>query len=486
MSVNTAAPTDKSQTPQRKKRWCFPAAAGDAPATTNAVSALQANPLTMAEWLSAETLKQLARQSQAADQRERKLTCVVFFWLSVLAFGPGGPTNLHQLLSHLVSAMLLAGVSLVCATLSKEALSENFRERPWQFFAAVLQHLLERYAHLWQQLAALPNPRVVEQLQVLLIDSTSMKVATKLFTLFPGRATAKRQHWAGVKLHLGWRLFKSVPEVLALTPEKENALKTDFLRPVGEAVLYIFDLGYWAYHLLDRIIEQEQHFLSRLRHDCNPPILAVRQGEPSWAGQRLKEITLSGTTVDLVVRLCGTHPQHPQMHHQVRLLGYWLEKDQVWHLYVTSLMDSAAYPVMLLADLYRLRWQIEILFRNLKCVLRIANFVSTTENGIRIQIYAALIHYVLTNLLMLKAMQQTGRKFEDFSIPYCLEAVQQVLLQTNDLLLKDQHPTWRVLEPLLVSAVIRLGLRPNRKRQPLLSKVQADLRSRLNASASGP
>ena len=103
-----------------------------------------------------------------------------------------------------------------------------------------------------------------------------MKVATKLFTLFPGRATGKRQHWAGVKLHLGWRLFKRVAEVLALTPEKDKALKTDFLRPVGEAVLYIFDLGYWAYHLLDRIIEHEQHFLSRLRQDCNPPILAVR------------------------------------------------------------------------------------------------------------------------------------------------------------------------------------------------------------------
>ena len=43
--------------------------------------------------------------------------------------------------------------------------------------------------------------------------------------------------------------------------------------------------------------------------------------------------------------------------------------------------------------MYRLRWQIEILFRNLKHVLRMANFVSTTENGLRIQMYAALIHY---------------------------------------------------------------------------------------------
>jgi len=449
-------------------------------------ASVKPEPQELAQFLSADTLKQLARQSQAGDVRERKLTCVVFFWLTVLAFGPGGPATLHHLLSYVVSAMLLAGFSLSTATLSKEALSENFRERPWQYFEAVLRHLLQSYAALWQQLAGLPNPLVVEQLQVLLIDSTSMKVATKLFSLFPGRATGRRKYWAGVKLHLGWRLFQSVPEVVALTAEKQNALKTSFLRLAGEPVLYIFDLGYWAYHLFDRIIEHEQHFLSRLRHDCNPPILAVRQGDPAWVGQRLKEIALSGTVVDLVVRLRGSHPQHPQMHHDVRLVGHWLERDQVWHLYVTSLMDSAAYPVMLLVDLYRLRWQIEMLFRNLKCVLRLANFVSTGENGIRIQIYAALIHYVLTHLVILKAMQQTGRPLEDFSIPYCLQAVQQVLNQTHALTLQGSPIDAKALAVSLINAVIRLGVRPNRKRGRLITNVQQELTSARAANACGP
>ena len=117
------------------------------------------------------------------------------------------------------------------------------------------------------------------------------------------------------------------------------------------------------------------------------------------------------------------------MHHDVRLAGVWVAPEQKWHLYVTSLLDAATYPVDLLVDLYRLRWQIEIFFRNLKCVLRLAAFVSVSENGIRIQIYAALIHYVLTHLVILKAMQATGRPFEDFSLPYCLDAVQQVLHQ---------------------------------------------------------
>ena len=134
------------------------------------------------------------------------------------------------------------------------------------------------------------------------------------------------------------------------------------------------------------------------------------------------------------------------------------------------------YALALIIDLYRLRWQIEILFRNLKHVLRIANFVSTTENGIRIQMYAALIHYLLTHILILKAAQTTGRPFEDFSIPYCLEAVQQVLQQTRQLVLKGQTLDWDTLEVFLLDIVIRVGLRPNRKRNPLIAKVKTRLR----------
>ena len=112
----------------------------------------------------------------------------------------------------------------------------------------------------------------------------------------------------------------------------------------------------------------------------------------------------------------------------------------------------------------------------MKHVLQIANFVSTTENGIRIRIYAALIHYVLTQLIMLKAAQETGRPLEDFSVPYCLNAVQQILAQTGELIRKGQAPNWSQLAKWLVEAVIAIGLRPNQTRKPLISTVKARLR----------
>jgi len=430
----------------------------------------------MGQWLTSEVLVQLARRWNAGDERQRKLTCVGFFWMAVLAFGPGGPVTLHKVLTYALVVHLVAGVGAAQARLSKEALSENFRERPWQFFAAVLTHLLATYAGLWQQLAGGPAALGLRDLQVLLVDATVMRVAHQLIDVFPANRNGKVEAWAALKLHVTFRLFRGVPEVLALSPQKKNERKIGFLRAASESVLYLFDLGYWTYELFDTIIERQQHFISRLRHDCNPRIVKVYLGKTEWVGQRLKAIRLAGRQVDLLVNLSSAQPQNPQMRHNVRLVGQWIAKDQEWHLYITSLRAWQKYPLALIVDLYRLRWQIEILFRNLKCVLQIANFVSTTANGIRIQIYAALIHYVLTQLIILKAAQHTGRPLEDFSIPYCLNAVQQVLAQTSTLIRKGQAPNWHQLETQLVEAVILHGLRPNRKRKPLVVKVKARLR----------
>lgn len=476
MSIPASKPKRKSKSQPQPKPHRFNRATRQERSAKIEPPALTPDQTVMSRLLPTTTLTTLARKWNAGDLRQRKLTCTIFFWMAVLAFGPGGPITLHKVITYALVASLMGGLGATQVALSKEAVSENFRERPWQFFAAVLEYLLTAYAALWSGLAGQPNLLVVKDLQVLLIDATVMRVAQQLIEVFPASANGKCTKWAALKLHTAFRLFRGVPEVLALTPQKQNERQIDFLRPVGQAVLYLFDLGYWTYALFDTIIERQQHFITRLRKDCNPLILAVYVGDPKWVGKRLKAIKLAGRAVDVLVNLSSANPANPQMQHSVRLVGQWNRGAKRWHWYVTSLLDWQTYPLTLIVDLYRLRWQIEIFFRNLKHVLRIANFVSTTENGIRIQIYAALIHYVLTHLIILKAAAETGRPLEDFSIPYCLDAVQQVLHQARPLVLRGLTPNWDKLEERMVQAVIALGLRPNRKRKPLISTVTKQLR----------
>lgn len=420
--------------------------------------------------LPTERLKALARKTGALDIRERKVTCVVFFWMVILALGPGEPVGLMVMVSLAVAACVMVGLPATKAVKSKQALSENFKERPWQYFEAVLDYLLSSHALLFVPEAGLVCLKVVDRVR--LVDSTVMRVSMKLIQTFPGARTGRRKKWAALKLHVVLDLFQGVPDVLAITAQKANDRTIEFLRPMGERVLYIFDLGYWKYHLFDQIIELKQHFISRLRADCNPLIKAVYVGSQEWVGKRLKEITLTGTKCDLLVNLSSPHPSGAKMTHDVRLVGQWVSKNQRWHFYITSLLDWKVFVVELIVQLYRLRWQIEIFFRDLKSVLKIANFVSTSENGIRIQIYAALIYYVLTHIVILKAAHETKDSLESFSIPACLTVVGKVFEHHAELLIPGLPVDWIALETRLVEAVKALRRRPNPKRVHRLTYVR--------------
>ena len=51
------------------------------------------------------------------------------------------------------------------------------------------------------------------------------------------------------------------------------------------------------------------------------------------------------------------------------------------------------------ADIYKRRWQIELFFKWLKGHFKVKKFLSTSENGVKIQIWCALIAYILLMLI---------------------------------------------------------------------------------------
>ncbi len=218
--------------------------------------------------LPAKILEMIAAKTGPQDVRKRKLTCVVFFWLVIVALGPGGPMSLIGMVSLCVAACVMIDLPTSKAVKSKEAISENFRERPWQYFEVVLNYLLQAHSLLFIQEKGIKCLKVVQRVR--LVDSTVMRVSLKLVQKFPGARTGWRKVWAALKLHMAFDLFQGVPEVLAITAQKVNDRKVEFLLPLGERVLYIFDLGYWKYWLFDQIMERKQHFITRLRADCNP------------------------------------------------------------------------------------------------------------------------------------------------------------------------------------------------------------------------
>ena len=64
--------------------------------------------------------------------------------------------------------------------------------------------------------------------------------------------------------------------------------------------------------------------------------------------------------------------------------------------FLTNIFNLSAQEIL---NLYKTRWQIELFFKWIKQNLRIKHWIGRNENAIKIQLYSALIAYVLIRLI---------------------------------------------------------------------------------------
>ena len=107
----------------------------------------------------------------------------------------------------------------------------------------------------------------------------------------------------------------------------------------------------------------------------------------------------------------------------LRLVHYRDPETGKEYVFLTNLPDL---PALAVADLYRQRWQIETFFRWIKQNLKIKAFYGTSENAVLIQIWTAMIAYLL--LLWIKLRSRLG-----WSILELTRLVQNLLMERCNL-----------------------------------------------------
>src|SRR5262249_56189317 len=90
-----------------------------------------------------------------------------------------------------------------------------------------------------------------------------------------------------------------------------------------------------------------------------------------------------------------------------------LQEDGTWWNYVTNLIvdDVTAQDI---AEIYSLRWRIEIFFRHLKHTLNMEHWFAQSEAGVQAQLYAALMGYLLSQLALLWASREARQAAEPY------------------------------------------------------------------------
>ena len=157
---------------------------------------------------------------------------------------------------------------------------------------------------------------------------------------------------------------------------------------------------------------------------------------------------------------------------------------------VTTLLDPKAYPKVQLADLYGLRWQVEVNLDHIKTTLGMEMLHGKTPDMVRKEIYVHLMVYNLLRTLMWKAGKQHGVSPLRLSVQGARQSFNQfcpLLAETGRI---RQQPLYQAL--LSLTAESKVPLRPGRseprkrkrrpKAFPLMKKPRSVLKQELEAA----
>lgn len=187
-----------------------------------------------------------------------------------------------------------------------------------------------------------------------------------------------------VRLHIKYRLADGLP--VAGLPAKGTLCERKALRQqIKTGEFYIGDRNYGLdYDFLEELEDKGCGFLTRLRERQ-----AIVQTQHSRA---LSAADVSAGVCRDEDILLGRTARYERGPFRLIVVDRAEMEEPVWLVTNQTVEQLSAAQ---LAGLYRRRWEVEGFFRWLKCLLPCRHWLAESENGVAIQIYAALICAVL-------------------------------------------------------------------------------------------
>jgi hypothetical protein len=421
--------------------------------TSTIPETLKKDQIAFQEILSDDELAALFAKHGVQDGRQRKLFVRCFFWLMIFSAGePSRRGSLLSLIGFFIGAMVQLYPEADVTTLSKTAVSNRLINVSWYLFRGVYNHLLDRY----KKILDVQDAKFLGQFKdAFLVDGSVVALHKGLESVFK----SIHQGHASLKLNTKFSLKSATVTKLQVTSGKQHDSRFSFVTKEANC-LYLVDLGYWSFRLMKKIVDAGSFFVMRLKGNCDPLIVKVAASEfQPLGGKRLSEIndflakqTAKGA-IDLTVQL--SKAKKPHLKEDIRLVGLFHEEK--WRFYVTNIFEVRFTP-QFIYELYAQRWQVEIFFNLIKHVLSLENIVSKTKNGIMIEIYSALILYLLIRIVIALAAKKIGRSIHEFSFERAHKLIRGFMLTHFHLFLQPSLQAVERIFQQLVDMVAAMGL----------------------------
>lgn len=265
--------------------------------------------------------------------------------------------------------------------------------------------LLQLISHLMANVAgeALIGKNILSALSVtniFIVDSSSITLWDGAKDDYPGTRTN-----AGIKWHFCFDLLSGCLKWFEFSPTSKNDRKCFPPLELLAGALVIFDLGYWDYKLLVSIKKVGGYFLSRVKVNSTIVISEVVSGiSVLHKGKKLSSLSFKRRGAK-VVELVGLILVEKTEHH-FRLIGFWNPEEKKYHWYITNLK----IPASIMYSLYRLRWQVELIFKGHKNSLNADQIPSNNDNIIQSLLLSSTVAHIASCAVLDIEMKCLGKE----------------------------------------------------------------------------
>jgi transposase len=281
--------------------------------------------------------------------------------------------------------------------------------RDWRVFAAVAEVLIRRASQLYGDTQSDRDfPQVV-----LALDASIIHLSLKLFPW----AYWARSRAGAVKLHALISLQGNLPVWAAITEATFPEPKMLDRIPVRPGAFYVMDRAYLDLKRLFRLHKEGASLVVRSKCDL---CFRVTQSRPVDKSQGLR--------CDQTIRFKGRWSKQ-YFPRPLRRIRFRDPQDRS----LVLLTNDFQLPALVIAELYRRRWQVELFFKWIKQHLRIRRFFGRSPNAIYCQIWSAICTYLLVAIA--KKQIKTDRSLYEILQILSVSAFEQTplsdLLATN-------------------------------------------------------
>ena len=269
----------------------------------------------------------------------------------------------------------------------RSTLSDANSRRHCDFFCGIYNGLLKQYAYL------ISDSRIkqVIQKQVRIFDSTVISLFSEILRC-TGKIPANSKRKGGIKMHTVINVDELVPKVVWFTDASTSDHVLLDKLALDKDTIYVFDRGYNDYKAFKLFSDSQTGFVTRLKDNA-----VYRREEELYIDDCIHSGVISDQIIEIEVK-----DGKEKSKLKLRKVTFYDRTLKRTFEFLTNLFEMR--PDMI-AALYKLRWQIELLFKQLKQNFPLKYFVGDNENAIKIQIYCALI----VNLLIMVIQKQLKR-----------------------------------------------------------------------------